>query len=235
MTAGAPGWNKIGAMGAETGPKIVEYARSKRRTKVGSGECFDLAVAALKEAGSKTAYDFGEVTADGDYTWGSEIGLTAVQPGDVLQYRDYLQKTTREIETSYTFADGATLTVSDTSTSSVGRPHHTAIATAMPANGAVKVIEQNVERALGHGLEKLVDDGEIYLQSVPKKTTTKTESVRIDVAWGVKVKRLVGPKNAAAVDAIAKKNLGKSATAEVTTDETITVSGTLKAYRAQPK
>jgi hypothetical protein len=222
-------------MGADTGPKIVEFARSKRRTKVGSGECFDLAVAALKETGSKTAYDFGEVTADADYTWGSEIALTAVQPGDVIQYRDYTLKKTQEIETSYTFPDGSTLDVSDTAESSLGRPHHTAIATAAPANGVLNVIEQNVERVVGHGLEKLVNNGEIYILAPPKKTTKKTETVRIDVAWGVKMKRLVGPKNAGAIDAIVKKNLGKNATADLTIVETIAIGGTLKAYRAQPK
>ena len=99
----------------------------------------------------------------------------------------------------------------------------------------MKVIEQNVERTIGHGLEKLVDDGEIYIQTPPTKTTTKKETVRIDIAWGIKMKKLVGPKNAAAIDAIVKKNLGKSATADITTNETVAISGTLKAYRAQPK
>ena len=235
MTASAAGWNKIRAMGADTGAKIVEFARSKKRTKVGSGECFDLAIAALKESGSKTAYDFGDVKPDADYEWGTEVSLATVQAGDVIQYRNYTLKKTQEIDTSYTLPDGSTLSVSDTAESSLGRPHHTAIVTAAPVNGAVKVIEQNVERVVGRGLEKLVDDGEIYIQAPPKKTTTKTETVRIDVAWGIKMKRLVGPKNAAAIDAMVKKNLGKNATADVTIEETVAISGTLKAYRAQPK
>jgi len=222
-------------MSGEIGPKVVEYAQAKRRTKVGSGECFDLADAALKDSGAKTAYDFGEVTADADYVWGTSVPLTSVRAGDVIQYRNYTLKKTQEIATSYTFPDGSTLDVSESAEASVGRPHHTAIATGVPAGGALRVIEQNVERAVGRGLEKLVDDGEIYIQSMPKKTTTKRETVRIDAAWGVKLKKVVGAKNAAAIDAIVKKNNGKSATADVTTDETITVTGTLTAYRAQPK
>lgn len=222
-------------MSGEIGPKVVEYARSKKRTKVGSGECFDLAVAALKEAGAKTAYDFGEVTDDADYVWGSEVPLTAVQQGDVIQYRNYTQKRRQEISTTYTLPDGATLDVSESAESSLGRAHHTAIATGMPSGGALRVIEQNVERAVGRGPEKWVDDGEIYLQSQPKRTSTKRETVRIDVAWGAKLKKAVGAKNAAAIDAIVRKNLGKSATADVTVEETITVAGTLRAYRAQPK
>ena len=222
-------------MGAEIGPKVVEYARGKKRTKVGSGECFDLAVAALKDAGAKTAYDFGEVSEDADYVWGSEVPLSTLQAGDVIQYRNYTLKKRQEISTSYTFADGSTLDVSESSESSLGRPHHTAIATSVPVGGAVKVIEQNVERALGRGLEKLVDDGEIYLQSVPKKTTNKTETVRIDAAWALKTKQAVGPKNALAIDALVKKYFGKTAKADITIDETITVGGTLKAYRAQSK
>ena len=222
-------------MGAEIGPKVVEYARGRKRTKVGGGECFDLAVAALKDAGAKTAYDFGEVSADADYVWGTQVPLASVQAGDVIQYRNYTLKKTQAISTSYSFPDGSTLDVSESAESSLGRPHHTAIATGMPSGGALKVIEQNVERAVGRGLEKLVDDGEIYIQSVPKKTTTKSETVRIDTAWGMKVKKLVGPRNAAAIDGIVKKNLGKNATADIIIDETITVSGSLTAYHAQPK
>ena len=222
-------------MGAETGPRIVEFARSKRRTKVGTGECFDLAVEALKNASSKTAYDFGEVTGDADYVWGTEIPLASVQAGDIIQYRDYTLDKEQNIETAYTFADGSTITVTEKKTSTLGRPHHTAIATGTPASGTLKVIEQNVERVVGRGLEKLVDDGEIVISAIPDKTTTKKETVRIDVAWGVKMKRLVGAKNAAAIDAIVKKNLGKNASADVTIVESTTIGGTLKAYRAQPK
>ena len=152
-----------------------------------------------------------------------------------IQYRDYTLKKTQEIETSYPFPDGATLEVFDSSESSLGRPHHTAIVTAAPVGGAVKVIEQNVARVIGHGLEKLVDDAEIYIQPPPTTTSTKKETVRIDVAWGVKMKKLVGAKNAAAIDAIVKKNLGKNASADITTTETIAIGGTLKAYRAQSK
>lgn len=222
-------------MSGEIGPKVVEYARAKKRTKVGSGECFDLADAALKDSGAKTAYDFGEVTADADYVWGTAVPLTSVQAGDVIQYRNYTMKKRQEVSTTYTLPDGSTIDVSGSSESSVSRPHHTAIATGVPASGALKVIEQNVERAVGRGLEKIVDDGEIYLQSMPTKTTTKRETERIDAAWGLKVKKIVGAKNAAAVDAIVKKHNGKNATADISIDETITVTGTLTAYRAQPK
>ena len=222
-------------MGAETGPKIVEFARSKKRTKVGSGECFDLATEALKNASSKTASDFGEVSADADYVWGTEIPLASVQAGDIIQYRDYKLDREQNVETEYTFPDGSSITVNEKTTSTLGRPHHTAIATGAPASGSLKVIEQNVERVVGRGLEKLVDDGEIVISPIPDKTTTKKETVRIDVAWGTKIKRLVGAKNAAAIDAIVRKNLGKTASADITIVESTTIGGTLKAYRAQPK
>ena len=222
-------------MGAETGPKIVEFARSKKRTKVGTGECFDLAVEALKNASSKTAYDFGEVAGDADYVWGTEIPLSSVQAGDVIQYRNYTLDKEQNIETEYSFPDGSSITVNEKKTSTLGRPHHTAIAIGAPVSGALKVIEQNVERVVGRGLEKLVDDGEIVISAIPDKTTTKKETVRIDVAWGTKIKRLVGAKNAAAIDGIVRKNLGKNASADITIVESTTIGGTLKAYRAQPK
>lgn len=222
-------------MGAETGPKIVEFARSKKRTKVGTGECFDLAVEALKNASSKTAYDFGEVSGDADYVWGTEIALASVQSGDIIQYRDYTLDKEQNIETEYTLPDGSSLTVNEKKTSTLGRPHHTAIATGAPVSGTLKVIEQNVERSVGRGLEKLVDDGEIVISPIPDKTTTKKETVRIDVAWGTKIKRLVGAKSAAAIDGVVRKNLGKNASADITIVESTSIGGTLKAYRAQPK
>ena len=222
-------------MGAETGPKIVEFARSKKRTKVGTGECFDLATEALKNASAKTAYDFGEVKPDVDYVWGTEVPIATVQAGDIIQYRDYTLDKEQNIATAYTFADGSSMTVKEKTTSTLGRPHHTSIATGSPVNGVLKVIEQNVERAIGRGLEKLVDDGEIVISAAPDKTTTKKETVRIDVAWGTKIKRLVGAKNAAAIDGIVRKNLGKTASADITIVESTTVGGTLTAYRAQPK
>src|SRR4030095_802172 len=109
-------------MGAETGPKIVELAKSKKRTKVGSGECFDLAVEALKNASSKTAYDFGEVTGDADYVWGTEIPLTSVQSGDVIQYRDYTLDKAQDIEPEYTFPDGSSITGNEKKTENLRRP-----------------------------------------------------------------------------------------------------------------
>lgn len=49
---------------------LVLAHAGRKGTKVGSGECFDLADQALKDAGAKSAGDYGPVTPESDYRWG---------------------------------------------------------------------------------------------------------------------------------------------------------------------
>jgi hypothetical protein len=79
--------------------RIVAYAQQKSGTRVGNGECFTLADKALKGAGAKSAADFGTVTRDADYKWGSTVPLTDLQPGDIIQFRGY--RYDREVTTHH--------------------------------------------------------------------------------------------------------------------------------------
>lgn len=115
--------------------KIVGYARRQSGTRVGNGECFTLADRALTGAGAKSASDFGTVTRDADYVWGTTVALADLQPGDVIQFRGYRYDRDVTIQNS----DGSTTTESDFQE----RPHHTAIVERVGANGAVTVLEQN--------------------------------------------------------------------------------------------
>lgn len=115
--------------------RIVGYARRHSGTRVGNGECFTLADRALKGAGAKSAGDFGTVTRDADYVWGTAVTLTDLQPGDVVQFRGYRYDRDVTIQNS----DGSTTTETDYQE----RPHHTAIVEHVGANGAVTVLEQN--------------------------------------------------------------------------------------------
>jgi hypothetical protein len=113
----------------------VAYARNRRGRKVGDGECFTLTHQALTEAGAKSAYDFGKVTPTADYIWGTEVSLSDLRAGDVVQFRDYEYQ--RRVET--TNPDGS----SKWNTDSQKRPHHTAIVESVGSGGAVTLLEQN--------------------------------------------------------------------------------------------
>ncbi len=117
--------------GAALGDAVVSFARGKIGDSVGKGECFDLVDQALRNAGAKTASDFGKVTHDADYIWGKAVSLSEVQPGDIIQFRNYQYD--RTIETD-----------SGTSTDMQNRPHHTAIVETVDGDGALTVLEQNV-------------------------------------------------------------------------------------------
>ena len=99
------------------------------------GECFTLADNALRNAGARSAADYGAVTPDADYQWGTSVSLSDLRPGDVIQFRSY--RYDREVETQHT--DGS----SETQTEFQERPHHTAIVERVGAGGAVTVLEQN--------------------------------------------------------------------------------------------
>jgi CHAP domain-containing protein len=113
---------------------VVRYARRNRGSRVGNGECFALVDEALRGAGAKTARDFGTLTADADYVWGTSVTLADLQPGDVIQFRDYsYERVVVTRDSSMTTTDELT----------VDRPHHTAIVESVHADGAVTVWEQN--------------------------------------------------------------------------------------------
>ena len=116
-------------------PQVVGYAQHHRGERLGNGECFVLADKALSAAGARSASDFGTITDDADYVWGTAIGLGDLQPGDIIQFRDY--RYDREVTTEN--ADGSSVTHTDYQE----RPHHTAVVESVLANGEVAVLEQN--------------------------------------------------------------------------------------------
>ncbi len=120
-----------GKAGAGTlGDQVVGFARGKVGQSVGSGECFDLADQALRSAGAKSAADFGTVTPNADYVWGSAVSLDDARAGDIIQFRNY--RYDRTIETD-----------AGTDTDFQERPHHTAIVEKRDGDGAATVLEQN--------------------------------------------------------------------------------------------
>jgi hypothetical protein len=147
--------------------KVVVWAQGHLGKKVGAGECWDLGESALKQAGAQTSNDLGPVGDDSDYIWGDQIDMKDVQPGDIIQFRDYEVTTTTETE--YTFSDGTS--VDDTKDSVAQRGHHTAIANGkLEANGSLKTLEQHVKP-----LGEKVQNKKLFTRDVPPVVTKKLE------------------------------------------------------------
>jgi hypothetical protein len=119
---------------ASMADRIVGYASRKRGERDGDGECYTLVNRALRAAGARVAADYGSVTPDADYVWGTSVTLTDLQAGDVIQFRDYTFR--REDVT-----DDDSGTTTDELEGE--RPHHTAIVRSVDGDGAVTVWEQN--------------------------------------------------------------------------------------------
>jgi hypothetical protein len=150
-----------------TNQKVVQWASGQLRKQVGKGECWDRAEQALKHAGAETSTDLGPVEDDTDYVWGDKVDdVKDIEPGDVIQFRDYVVTTTSETE--YIFPDGSSETEEHTETAQRG--HHTAIANGkLDANGVVKTFEQHVKP-----LGKAVQNKTLYTRDVP---TVETHTV----------------------------------------------------------
>jgi len=122
------------ASAASIGDQVVGYARRQSGSRIGKGQCFDLADTALRGAKAKSAADYGKVSPNADYKWGTPVTLTTLRPGDIVQFRNYVYE-----QVVVTKTDKATTT----DEVDVDRPHHTAIVESVGEDGAVTVFEQN--------------------------------------------------------------------------------------------
>ena len=224
-------------MAEADGAKILEFAKTKLKTQVGRGECFDLADAAIKALNAKSADAYGEVKEGADYVWGEKLAnVISAAPGDILQFKDYAVDVSIETSISLTIpGEGPIDLGGDIDTSqSYSRPHHTAIVVTGPKDNQVTVSEQNVERGAGKTKERKVDFGSNYTKSPDDKVEKSQKSVTINRGWGEALKaKSNDPQTKAAIDALVKKYDGKSFQADVTTTTKIAVSGEIKAYRVQ--
>jgi len=185
------------------GQRVHTFATNRLGQPVGRGECFDLADAALRAAGARSAADYGEVSEDADYVWGSPVQLVDVQPGDILQFRNYEVTIEVVVTRVKTFRDGSTEESGDTSEVIYDRPHHTAIVSSRLGGGRLRVLEQNAP---------------------PRGSTTPQRVVRsneLDTVGGTSTQSAVRQEP----DGVVRE--------ETTT--TITVTGTIWAYRPQPR
>jgi hypothetical protein len=145
--------------------KILAYARGKLTTVHGDGECFTLADDSLKDAGAKSAADFGRVAPDVDYVWGKAVTRVDLKPGDVIQMKGYrvdIEETTK--------SDGQPTEIVDIFEE---RPHHTAIVESIGTDGRVTVLEQN------HPIGTAVTRNVIHLTNATYSSGNTTTKVKV--------------------------------------------------------
>ena len=118
--------------------RVLAFARSQEGRQVGSGQCYDLADLALRQAGARSAPAYGAITPDSDYVWGEPVALHDVRPGDIVQFRDF--NVVRTVTTNVQLDAGATGSTQREDLSF--RAHHTAIVEAA-GGGMLTVLEQN--------------------------------------------------------------------------------------------
>jgi hypothetical protein len=145
--------------------RILGYATRQRGSRVGNGECFTFADRALTTAGARSASDYGAVSPNADYVWGSVVSLSALQAGDVIQMRDY--RYDREVVVDNPDGSGST------NTDFQERPHHTVIVESVDGNGAVTVLEQNAPRG------SAVRRSQLFLTSATTTSGPRTTTVRV--------------------------------------------------------
>lgn len=185
------------------GQQVHTWANNRLAQQVGDGECFALADQALRASGARSAADYGQVTANADYVWGTAVQLVDVQTGDVLQFRNYSVTVEVTVTSTKTFHDGSTEETEETRTETYTRPHHTAIVSAKLSGGQLRVLEQNAPPRGSSTPERVVRSNEIHTTgSSSTETSVRQES---------------------------------DGTVRIETTTTITVSGTIRAYRPQAR
>jgi len=113
-----------------------------------------------------------------------------VQPGDILQFRDFAVTTTTETETRYADGSSETFTSEDTFT----RPHHTAVVSEVKSGGLLKILEQNVapagKKVQLHDLHtKDVSPARKESQKQDAKVTVTTTTTVSGTIWAYRPKK----------------------------------------------
>jgi hypothetical protein len=124
------------------GMTVVQKADGYVGKRVGNGECFDFVDYVLRAAGARSARDYGKVTPNGNYVWGTLVNeVSHSKTGDVIQYDHFRLKETTTVVTK--LPDGTTTSTSETKITIAH--HHTAVVKDALHNGRMNVYEQYVD------------------------------------------------------------------------------------------
>ena len=215
---------------------VLQYARAHKGLPVGPKKegCAALADKALGAAKAKSADDYGPVTPTSDYSWGQPVSLECARPGDILQFKDHVATVTTTKETNITFPKGESYDYQEVKPHSYARGHHTAVVEKSLSDGIFIVWEQHVKRG-SSVVDNRDDVGTIHVSDSRTVEHTK-EPVQITQAWGKKVKPFLSQKAVKAkIDELVRRYNGTTFTADVETTIEISVTGTIKAYRPEPR
>jgi len=157
---------------------------------VGSGECYDLVDALLAKAGAKSAPDFGKITANANYEWGTKIRLDDVKGGDVLQFRNHKITIVTVRVTRRTKPDRSWRETTETTTETHVRPHHTAVVSSNNRDGTLTVIEQHVKDPDTGELSSVIRQNTLYVhdrKSPPVEESRQEGDITVDEKTTVKI------------------------------------------------
>ena len=138
----------------------------------GNGECWTLAEDALSHAQARTSRQLTPHFGPGaDYVWGEpETDFSAVQPGDIVQLRDYQARLSTTVRDFLGTRPRPPVTI--------GRRHHTAIVLRVVVAGSlVEVIEQNVPLPGSIRADRVVQINRLALRSVTGPIERRTSDL----------------------------------------------------------
>jgi hypothetical protein len=165
---GLKGGNAKQATSASMADRIVSFAAQRRSQSVGGGQCFDLVDRAVRSADAKSAAEYGEISPDADYVWGTPVSLADLRPGDIIQFRNY--EFTRTVVTETSSETRTDETAGD-------RPHHTAIVERVGSGGEVTVLEQNAPEG------SPVTRATLYFTAGTTRSGNRTITISVSGTW----------------------------------------------------
>ncbi len=173
------------------GPDLKDAAEKLiGQAVLGDGECYALADKLLLGAGAKSAPTFGKITDDANYVWGDKVELADVEPGNVLQFRNFNIDVKVDTKITRTWKENGLDQEdwkTDSNTQTFKRGHHTAVVTALNADGTLTIVEQHLTNRATGTLFTDIRQNAIPIRSIPAKTKTKTDFESDPVRGRVKV------------------------------------------------
>jgi len=107
------------------GQRIVSFVLGNIGSVIGRGECWDVAERGILSISARRPRTASL------YEWGSVITVSQLQPGDVLQFNNFVMRVTQR-DTSW-------------AEQSLGSPRHTAIVQTVYGGGKVTILHQNYD------------------------------------------------------------------------------------------
>jgi hypothetical protein len=216
--------------------KVVNWAKSKIGQRVPDGSCFALVYQALKNAGAKTAYDYGNVTPLTNYVWGAEVNLRNIQAGYVLQFRNHVMNEITEVTGKVEFPDGTKWPWTGTYTKQRNRGHHSAIVAKYSGGPCLYVFEQHVTTP-GKKRESVQEnmiclDNTDQLYGFPEKPYSLHLNHPADVQ---KLLNIFKNNKKEVIEMVKKYPKGEVKMEEISRLEWTEVEGIVWAYRPEPK